>query len=97
MDEQPGELCVPANAPQSAMAAARLRVTTEDIEGGHVRFTLRKGDTIVAQGPGKLTPGVKTTALCIGAKFRVDVKDRDAGGDAVAVVAYLDDDSSPVP
>lgn len=68
-------------------AEHRLPVTTEDINGGRVHFKITEGDTILAEGPGRVrTPPVRVSALCAGLYVYVDA----SGGEPVRLSVYLD-------
>lgn len=75
-------VCAPRSMlPDFTGAAHRLPMTTNDIDGGHIYFSIREGTRILAKGYGRRDPsttGYLATALCVG------------------FVLYLDDPANPV-
>ncbi|MFS8071416.1 MAG: protein kinase domain-containing protein, partial [Byssovorax sp.] len=69
-------VCAPFSMlPDFTGAAGRLPVTTSDIDGGSVYFSIREGATILARGFGRRRPGTTRyleTALCSGFVLLLD-------------------------
>jgi serine/threonine-protein kinase len=76
--------------PPGRAAERALRVTTEDLTGGRINFTLTEGATTLADGAGHLDPSkgreVRVSALCAGLLLYLDTP----AGTPITLSVYLD-------